>query len=473
MPGRLHAVNTNSCMPVNNSNHKEPYIIVGAGWSGLACAITLLQSGHQVCILESARQAGGRARRIQVKGPLSDHELDNGQHIMLGAYHYTLDILKILGLKESDLLKRQPLCLPLYSPKHCPIKIKAFKMPAPFHLLGALLNISSISLFDRFKAIKFTMIMALKGFNLEKDISVEQLLNKYNQPQILISALWEPLCLATLNTPIHYASAAVFLNVLKDSFNNKRQDSDLLFFKKDLSETLVHPALNYLEKHSSQLVTSCKVEKLTTKSSGNQFIVHTRQGVYKSSVVILATPAHITHKLMQTMEHQNQPRGYNFLISDNSSLLYQYEPICTIYLQYPPTITLPEPMIGLFDTIGQWAIDRSLTQQPGLIAVVISGPGKHTSMTHDQLANTIHEELKSCLKCLPDPLHYKVITEKKATFSCHVNIEHQRPSNKTSIPGLYIAGDYTSTRYPSTLEGAIKSGVTAAHLAIKLMNQST
>jgi len=123
-------------------------------------------------------------------------------------------------------------------------------------------------------------------------------------------------------------------------------------------------------------------------------------------------------------------------------------------------------MIGLYDTIGQWAIDRSLCRQAGLIAVVISGPGKHIQLSHKQLAETVHNELCRCMPGIPEWLDFRVTTEQRATFSCRVNIEQQRPENNTLVPGLFLAGDYTSTHYPSTLEGAIKSGINAARLII-------
>ena len=110
-------------------------------------------------------------------------------------------------------------------------------------------------------------------------------------------------------------------------------------------------------------------------------------------------------------------------------------------------------------------IVQFITGQAGLIAIVISGPGNHTQLKTQQLVNTIHEELKIIVHNLPDFLQYKVIKEKRATISCRVDIERQRPKNETAISGLYLAGDYTDTSYPSTLEGAVKSGVlTANHI---------
>ncbi len=463
----------------SNQSH---VIVIGAGWSGLACAVTLTRQGYNVCLLESARHVGGRARSIYFNDHCSDRALssktlDNGQHIMLGAYHYTREVFRILGLNEADIFEKQILELKMFSPQSSTMHMKAAPLPAPLHLLAGLLKLKGYTLSERLKAIMMTFKLAISGYTLRQDVSVNDLLLKHKQSPRVISTLWEPLCLATMNTPIQYASGQVFLNVLKDSFSRKRSDSDLLFFRSDLSQIFCTPAVQFITNNGSQVVCASKVIQLQIKTllskttevsrSTARFCVKTKQQDYQSDYVVLATPAHITEKLLLDSCNQTTEQRQSFLTPKHASLVYSYEPICTIYIQYPEYIKLPQRMIGLFDTLGQWAIDRSLNKQPGLIAIVISGSGKHTELSSEQIFNTIHNELSLIIDDLPTPLDYRIITEKKATFSCRVNIEHRRPMNTTTIPGLYLAGDYTNTGYPSTLEGAIKSGVSAAKHIIK------
>jgi squalene-associated FAD-dependent desaturase len=451
-------------------------IIVGGGWSGLACAVTLAHQGIKVHLLESARQLGGRARRIQLKRFISGQSIDNGQHIMLGAYHSTLGLFKLLGIDEADILERQPLDLNLYSPCHCSIRLKAPVLPAPFHLIFALLSTQGLTLNERISAIKMSLKLAVNHYSLKQDLSVSELLKKHQQPPIVIQTLWEPLCLATMNTPIHHASAQVFLNTLKDSFSRNRKDSDLLFFKNNLSAIFSDPALEFISQHEGQVNCAAKVIELNIRSSEMHlqssekpvydFVITTPDTSYQSHTVVLATPPHISERLLHSMNNLSIVAKKSFLKPENASLNFNYEPIYTVYMQYPPSVKLPCKMVGFFDTIGQWAIDRSLCQQDGLIAMVISGPGKQTRMPHNQLADLIHQELKVCIPDLPQWLDFRIITEKRATFSCTVNIEQQRPLNSTIIPGLFLAGDYTNTHYPATLEGAIRSGINTAQLII-------
>ncbi len=142
---------------------------------------------------------------------------------------------------------------------------------------------------------------------------------------------------------------------------------------------------------------------------------------------------------------------------------YSYQPIYTIYLQYPPETKLPRVMTGLTRTIAQWVFDRGqLSGQSGLISVVISANGRHQQLTQDELALQVAKELDQVFSGLPAPLWYKVIAEKRATFSCVPNLA--RPTNRTMQAGLYLAGDYTYADYPATIEGAIRSGVKCAEL---------
>jgi squalene-associated FAD-dependent desaturase len=463
-------VNTNNTL---NDNHKaipteqskqQDVVIIGGGWSGLASAVHLADHGYQVTLLESARQLGGKARSVSFKGAFSRQTLDNGQHIMLGAYHYTRNLLKLIGQNEQEVLVRQPLELKMYSPQQNNVLLKTIALPAPLHLFWALLTVKGIGLIDRLRVISLASKLATTDYRIYEDINVADFLQQHKQPSSLIKALWEPLCLATLNTPMTIASTQVFLNVLKDSFSHQRRDSDFLFFTQDLDQFFCQPARRFILKKGGQIVCSSKVTTVLPAHS-HHFSVVSSQHSYRCRNVIIATPASVTKKLLQ--------RFPSALIPEAASLNFNYEPICTVYLQYPEYFRLPAPMVGFTDTLGQWAIDRSLYQQAGLIAVVISGPGKHLQLSNKSLAETLHLELKQCLDTIPELLYYQVVIEKKATFSCHVNVQRQRPSNQTHIDGLFLAGDYTDTNYPATLEGAIKSGIQAAKQVInRLEGQS-
>jgi predicted NAD/FAD-dependent oxidoreductase len=177
---------------------------------------------------------------------------------------------------------------------------------------------------------------------------------------------------------------------------------------------------------------------------------------------VLALPPYVTAPLL---EHQPALKALALNLQQ-----FEYEPICTVYLQYPESVQLPVPMLGLLGSIGQWAFDRQICEQPGLIAVVISSSGIHMDWPNSQLVDVISTELANLFPTWPQPTNTQVIREKRATFASQVNINQSRPTNQTAIEGLWLAGDFTQTGYPATLEGAVRSGVQCTQQIIEQIN---
>jgi len=176
-----------------------------------------------------------------------------------------------------------------------------------------------------------------------------------------------------------------------------------------------------------------------------------------------------TSKIIIAVAPQNLKKlitGHAPLTSISNNIeQFNYEPIVTVYLQYPEDTQLTQPMIGLSSTLSQWVFDRgSICQQAGLISVVISAKGKHMAMDDDTLTQIVDNEISILFDNKPALINSFVIREKRATFACTVNINDVRPKNTTDIEGLFLAGDYTNTGFPATLEGAVRSGITAAKL---------
>lgn len=441
----------------------EPVIVVGGGWAGLAAAAELARYDIPVTLLESAKQLGGRARRVLFGNDESDNSMaiDNGQHILIGAYDSTLDMLHNIGLHEEDVLLRKDLYLRMHSAKGRSIRMKTGKIPAPIHLLKGLLTASGLSLRDRFKAIKFSAALAKSDFKLDQDESCLSLFTRYQQSDKLIKALWEPLCLGALNTHIEDASAEIFLRVLRDTFSHNRANSNYLFPIVDLGRLFPDPVLDYVEKNGGSIKLAQRVTQLEITDHAITGVA-TEEQTYHAPYVILATPYSVTEQLI--MEHDS--------MQDISHQLHQFSsnPIVTVYLQFPADIRLKHEMLGMVHTTSQWVLDRRICQQPGLFAVIISGTGPHMKMSNDELSTHVIAELRRQLMSLPEPQQTMVIREKRATFHCRTNINKIRPSNHTPVNGLFLAGDYTNTELPATLEGAVRSGVRCAK---KILNMQT
>lgn len=429
--------------------------IIGGGLAGLSAAVHLAEKGYATTLYEASKTLGGRARGVDHQGT----SLDNGQHILLGAYTEILRLLAIAEKKESQLFIRLSLILKVfYLNGASPFTLQTYpSLPSPLHFLFGLLAAKGLSLTDKIHVILLLIHIRLKRFQLKNDISVHDFLASHHQSSNVIRCLWDPLCLAALNTPIQRASAQIFLNVLHDSFNRHKAYADVLLPKHDLTSTLANPLSDWLKKkgHSVHLNTAIK----SIKKEAHRYILQHHEESSLFDYVILACGP---HQLKQFAD--NLPA----LTSAVEHLTYQ--PITTVYLQFPSTCSLPNPMQGVADGLSQWIFDRGqITGQSGLIAVVISAHLPFT-VSHADLVSKVISELKQLWPYLPSPIWHQVITEKRATFSCDVGLE--RPDNITAYPNLCIAGDYTRGPYPATLEGAARSGRRASEQVILQMERS-
>ncbi|MCW9024614.1 MAG: hydroxysqualene dehydroxylase HpnE [Gammaproteobacteria bacterium] len=432
---------------------KKPVTIIGAGWAGLAAGIKLSKLGFPVTLIESARQIGGRARSI----PFNQSTVDNGQHLMIGAYKSILDILNELGIDENEVLTREKMILDIHSLKGNDIRLKAPKLPAPLHLLVALITAKGFNVHDRLSAMRFGTVLFFRQIKLKQDISVEQLLRKYKQTNKLIHSLWEPLCLATLNTPLDTASAEIFLRVLQNAFLKHQQDADLLIPRQDLGKLFPEPAMDFIEKNHGQIKLGQRVTQLKIEAGQIKGYSIGDEDFNCENIILAIAPQSLPSLL----------DGHSSLTPIHSAInQFAYEPVTTIYIQYPESVKLKQPMLGLIDSFSQWIFDRRVCGQPGLMAIVISSRGAHMQEDKDRLADIVKEELAQFFPNWPEAIEHLVIREKRATFSSSININRLRPANQTNIKGLWLAGDYTHTGYPATLEGAVRSGLQCAEQII-------
>jgi squalene-associated FAD-dependent desaturase len=421
--------------------------IIGGGYAGMAAAVTLAASNIPVTVFESAKQLGGRARGVMQHGT----QLDNGQHILLGCYKNTLRLIEQVGGNLEQDFQRLPLQLTL----HKRFELKAPRLPAPLHLLVGFLRAKGLSYTARLHAARFMLAMRLRKFKLAQDVSALELLRSYRQDEALIRLLWEPICISALNTPIHKASAQILLNVLRDSLNGSRADSDMLLPRIDFSALFPERAAQYIATRGGKVMLSCGVEAITRQGDGFELI--TAEGAQRFDRVICAASPNSAARLLKSLITVNN-------ISEQIEAI-PCQPIYTVYLQYPAAVTLPHPMLGLDRCISQWLFDRGhIADQHGLIAIVISAEGIHQDLPQEQLAQKVIAELQEQLGIAEAPLWHRVIAEKRATFSCEVNLA--RPGALTPVANLLLAGDYTEGDYPATLEGAVMSGLRSAYQII-------
>ena len=423
--------------------------IIGAGYAGLACAVELARAGVHVTVFERSHTMGGRARVVH-----KDHHwrVDNGQHILIVAYSELTRLLRLTGVSPKQ-LTHLPLTL------HVPgrLHLKAASLPAPFHLAVGLLRSKGLSWADRLAMLRLMRWLKRHGFRLpDAAMTVDALLAETRQTATLCQLIWEPLCVAALNTPVAEASAQVFANVLRDSLAAGAAASELLLPRTDLSELFPVPAARYIGVRRGKLRTGNAIEAIEPVAGG--YRLEGDPGSQPWPHVVVATAPYHAGTLLASAG------GCERLVAQIDAL--EHEPIVSVYLALGRGQKLPEPMIGLVSgsTAGpaQWVFDRGQLGGPeGLLSCVISAHGPHEALARDELMLAVHAQLERQLgRRLPAPEWSQVIVEKRATFACRPGIF--RPGIRTPLPGLWLAGDYLDSDYPATLESAVRSGVACA-----------
>jgi zeta-carotene desaturase len=437
-------------------------IVVGGGWAGCAAAFRLAQAGWKVALFEKSAHLGGRASSFVLPG--RDLELDNGQHLFLGAYRRTLEMLGGLGT-AGQIEFQAALEVPFFLPGgRCEI-LRAGGSWGPFGLLSGLNRLAHLDAPEKAALKKlglrggWDLVRAKVGLMADSGQSAAQWLGACGQPGSLIAKFWEPLCLAALNAPSSQVQAGALMTVLAQGFLAGGGKSGLGFSKVPLNR-LLDPALkSHLEARGGELHLHTGADQLQVEG-GRVRRLRTEEGKeYSAQAFVLALPHH--------------QAGHAFAPEWSQSLglegvkAWPCSPILSVQLWTGKPL-LPKSF-GAFQSVDgrqpafHWAFDKGERT-----SFVSSAAIDLAHLDKAQVLERLYAQLESYLPSFDRAgvRESLVLKEMRATPLLKPGSSALRLDQKTSIANLALAGDWTATGLPATIEGAVVSGFKAAEALV-------
>ena len=416
--------------------------VIGAGWAGLACAIEATRLGHAVTLYEAAPTPGGRARRVDHMHGMA---LDNGQHILIGAYTATLKLMRDVGVDVDAALLRLPLSLRFADGGG----LKLPRLPAPLDLLAGIFTARGWTWRDKSSLLRTAVGWRLAGFRCAAETSVADLCTGLT-PRVM-RELIEPLCVSALNTPVSQSSGQVFLRVLNDALFSGSSGADLLLPRADLGALLPDAAVRWLAAHGAVVRIGHRVRAISPEAGAWP----PEPGAWRVDEesfdqAVLACAPWDAARLVRAS-------GLPADAWCATTEALRFEAIATVYVR--GATPLAEPMLALRSNPAtapaQFAFDKGQLGGPqGVLAMVVSANETSRELLEEQVIAQAAAQLGQTTLQLG-----QTVVEKRATFACTPGLA--RPPAAIA-PGLQACGDYTEGPYPATLEGAVLSGLAAA-----------
>lgn len=431
------------------SKSSKKVIIAGGGVAGIAAAVFALEKGRKPLLLEKTGQLGGRVRSLFAKD--AGGMIDNGQHVLSAAYAETCQLLQKIGsLPKVEFQKRLFMDFRFHFRRNFPFR--AWPLPAPFHFLLPLLLNSPLSKIDRKFLLHWGRMFRQTSLAELQGLTAREWLDLAGKAPFLEKLLWEPLTLATLNTPLEQADASLFYRVLQDAFLGASERSGLGIPRAMLGEIFAAPAEKYIRERGGEIRTHSAVKSLTLENGGIAALQTQRGEVAETPNLILAVPPTALSRLIA-----DSPGLSDKIPTDFSR--FDYAPIITINLWFKNPLDGRFPM-ALVDSPIQWIFE--LPHGKYAYTVVSSAAFEMVKMGQEEILQVVNREFrhffaKDIFRDL-QLVSSKIVKEKSATILQTPEAQKLRPPAGTSIRNLFLAGDWINTGLPATIESAVLSG---------------
>jgi squalene-associated FAD-dependent desaturase len=437
-------------------------LIIGGGFAGLAAGVALAKAGRKVRLLEQKPHLGGRARSFV--DPQSGWVVDNGQHIVMGAYHAALRFLEEIG--TLDRIALQPrLRVHFLEPPGRLTTLECPNLPSPWHVLAGVLRSDSFGWREKREVLRLGRALGAEEHSRDglNTLSVEEWLTRQGQSEKVQRGFWDLLAIAALNEDPRRAAAAIFARVLRLALFSSPADSRLGIPKVGLSDCYTDAAQTYIAARGGEVELSRSVAGLII-SEGVCRGVRLADGVeIEAASVLSAVPWHELARLLPGDLLRAEPTFTNLLA-------LRPAPIISINLWFDRTLTDLD-FVALRGTTVQWLFNRDRIPGAGEhgVSLVLSGAHDHIGRAKEELLTVALDDLSALLPAARSAKlrHSLIIKERFATFSPCVGVDALRPSARSPVRGLYLAGDWAATGLPATIEGAVESGNAAAQAILE------
>ena len=436
-------------------------IVIGAGCAGLAAACALADRGARVLVLEARGQLGGRATAFLDRE--SGEYVDNGQHVLLGCYHETRRYLARVGASDAVRFQKQ-LAFTCVDTRGAITRLECPDWRPPLHLAGGLLRWKALTWRDRLAATRIMsgltaarrMVTEGAAAPVLAGETVGAWLARHGQTPRLVTLLWEPLAIAALNQSVDQAQAASFVRILGQIFSDDPSDAALGVPARPLHQVFGEPARTFIEARGGQV----KLDALARVVVAGDRVgyVDTRGTSIRAAAVIVAVPWCGLAGVFRGSEQgplrdllgREATRASSSIVSVN------------LWLERG---AMPAPLVGLPQRTFQWMFDKrwAFGESASHFTLVASGADHVLRWSNEALSELA---LKEATDALPELRQAKVqrirvVREPNATFSLSAG-QPSRPGLRTPVRALLLAGDWTDTGLPATIEGAVASGHAAA-----------
>lgn len=433
--------------------------VVGGGLAGLAAAVALAPRGFAVTVLESRQRLGGRASSFV--DPASGQTVDACQHVSMGCctnFHHLCDVVGVRRLLAPQKT------LYFQTPDGRVSRFRSDPWPAPLHLSRALAAAHYLTASDKIR-IGYGLARMLAE-PPDADPPLREWLTKHRQSGRAIDRFWGVVLTSALNETVDRVGLKYARKVFRDGFVRHRDAFTVHVPTVPLAELYGEELRGWLSGHGVTLRENAGVNRTSRDRKGAGWDVELRDGTTPAADhLILAVPFDRVLPLLP------EPVAADAFFARIRGLTPS--PITSVHLWYDrPVLTLPH--VVLVDCLGQWVFNRGEVA-PGehYLQVVVSAARPLKGVGRDEITRLIAEELANLYPAVrsANVLRTKVVTEHSATFSAVPGVDAFRPPQATPSPGLYLAGDYTATGWPATMEGAVRSGYLAAEAVLSAVGR--